>query len=82
MAKKNEESITEVLHELDKNQFIKQALASWLVQSKKKMWTTLAVVSAILVTVLLLNWGGKLSMESNGWILAALIGYLFGRGTQ
>jgi len=25
---------------------------------------------------------GKLTVESNGWILAALVGYLYGRGTQ
>jgi hypothetical protein len=54
----------------------------WYERAKMNTIMTALIVFAVLLTILLLNWGGKLSMESNGWIIAALIGYLFGRVNQ
>lgn len=79
MAK--EETFTDILHELEKNKFAKLVMERWSEQSKRNMQTTITIVIAVLLTILLLNWGEKLSVESNGWIIAALIG-LFGRGSQ
>ena len=82
MAKDDAESINKVLRELEKNKFVKRYMEQQRELSKAHMRTTIIIVGTILVTMLLLNWGGKLSMESNGWLLAALMGYLFGRGIQ
>lgn len=81
MVKYEDESLTEILHELEKNKFVKLLMERWHEQTKLRMQNTLIVVSAVLITILLLNFWGKLSMESNGWIIAALIGYLFGRSS-
>lgn len=77
-----DESLTELLQELDKNKFVKSIAEKWQEQSKTNAKLTLILVAALLVTMLVLNWWGKLSMESNGWLLAALIGYLFGRSQK
>lgn len=86
MAKNDVESIIEVLHALEKSKFVKQLakqfMENWREQSKRSMKTTTIIVIALLATILLLNLLGKLSMEANGWIIAALIGYLFGRSVQ
>ncbi len=82
MEKDDAKSVNEILRELEKNKFVKMLMERWHELSKARMQTTTILVFAILITMLLLNLGGKLSTESNGWILAALIGYLFGRGTQ
>jgi len=79
---KNKESVSDVLRELDNNKFAKAVMERLEIQSKRNMQTTLIIVLAVLATLLLLNWGEKLTSEANGWIIAALIGYLFGRGTQ
>lgn len=82
MPRNEEESLTDVLRELEKNKFAKSVLEKLHMQSKMNMWVTITSVLAVLVTILLLNWGGKLTEESNGWIIAAIVGYVFGRGSQ
>jgi len=82
MVKDDVKSINELLHELEKNKFVKSLMNQWHELAKMRMQTTLLIVIVVLVTMLLLNLGGKLTPESNGWLLAALIGYLFGRGIQ
>jgi hypothetical protein len=82
MPRNEEESFTDILRELDKNKFVRLILERWNEQAKRNMQTTIVIVLAVLATILILNWWGKLSVESNGWVIAALIGYLFGRGSQ
>lgn len=83
MTKNNDiQSINELLRELENNKFVKSLTEHWHKLAEARMRTTLLIVFAVLATILLLNLGGKLTPESNGWILAALLGYLFGRGTQ
>ena len=82
MAKDDYESIKELLHELEKNKFVKFVTEKLNEQAKLQKQTTLLIAIAVLGTILLLNWGSKLTPESNGWIIAALIGYLFGRGQK
>jgi cytochrome b len=82
MAKKDVDDIGKLLSMLEKTKFVKQFIEGWREQSKRNMQTTIIIVVAILATILLLNLLGKLSTESNGWIIAALIGYLFGRIIQ
>lgn len=78
MANK-EETVTDILQELKKNKFAKSALDKWSEHAKSNRQVTFLLVLAILITMLILNWCGKMTTESNGWLLAALIGYLFGR---
>ena len=73
------ESIKKVLRELDKNKLVKFVVERWNEQAKLQKYATLAVVLAMLGTIILLNLWNKLTLESNGWIIAALMGYLFGR---
>ena len=80
MAQDDYESVKEILRELEKNKFVKHVADMWGEQAKLKKKTTMVVVLAILAVILILNWWSKLTPESNGWIIAALIGYLFGRG--
>jgi len=80
MAKDDYERVKEVLQELEKSKFIKHIAEMWNEQAKLQKKATLVVVLAILSAIVLLNLWGKLTPESNGWIIAALIGYLFGRG--
>ena len=82
MADDDYEGIRKVLQELDKNKFVKYLTDKLHEQSKMQMLTTAFIVSAVLAVLLLLNWGDKLTQESNGWIIAALMGYLFGRGQK
>jgi hypothetical protein len=82
MPEEKEESFTDVLHELEKNKFAKSVVEKLHEQSKLNMWITITAVIAVLLTILLLNYGGKLTEESNGWIIAAIVGYVFGRGSQ
>ncbi len=82
MVQNDIESINELLKGLEKNKFVKSVMQNWHDLARVRMRTSLILVFAVLGTMLLLNLIGKLSIESNGWILAALIGYLFGRGTQ
>ena len=82
MAQDDYEGVKKLLQELEKSKFAKQCIDYWHEQAKMHMQTTLIIVAAVLITILLLNWGGKLTVESNGWIIAALLGYLFGRGQK
>ena len=82
MAQDDYEGIKNLLRELEKNKFAKHVAGLWDEQVKLQKKATLVVVLAVLVTIVLLNLWGKLTSESNGWIIAALIGYLFGRGQK
>jgi len=81
MAQDDYESV-KFLRELEKSKFAKFIAQRWDEQAKMRMKTTLLITCVVLATILLLNWGAKLSQEANGWLLAALVGYLFGRGSQ
>jgi divalent metal cation (Fe/Co/Zn/Cd) transporter len=74
------EGIKNILHELEKNRLVKKLEKDWHELSKMAMYTDIVLLCIVLITILLLNWLGKLSNEANGWLLAALIGYIFGRG--
>ena len=82
MVKDDAEQINKILRELEKNKFVKLLMERWFERAKMSSIMTALTVFAILLTILLLNLMGKLTMESNGWIIAALIGYLFGRVNQ
>jgi xanthine/uracil permease len=80
MVKDDAEQIKKVLQALEKSKLVKRVVEYWYEQPKIHARTTIIIVSLVLLTILLLNLMGKLSMESNGWIIALLLGYLFGRG--
>ncbi|MEM4255217.1 MAG: hypothetical protein QXR53_02715 [Candidatus Norongarragalinales archaeon] len=82
MAKTDDERLTDVLRELDKNKFARMVADRWYDLSKQNAKMTTIIVFAVLATVLILNWQEKLTMETNGWVIASLIGYLFGRGQK
>jgi len=82
MANNDAEKINKVLRQLEKSKFVKHLAELWAGQERLQKYTTLFVVLAVLGTIIVLNWWGKLTPESNGWIIAALIGYLFGRGQK
>jgi len=80
--KNDYEGIKEILRELEKNKFCKFVAEQLSEQEKIQKITTILIIIAVLLTIVVLNWWNKLTPESNGWILAALIGYLFGRGQK
>ncbi len=82
MAKSDYEGIKKVLQEFERNKFVRFLSEQWSEQAKLQAQATLLIVLAVLGTIVILNWWGKLTPESNGWIIAALIGYLFGRGQK
>ncbi len=68
-----EESFVDILRELDKNKFARQIADKIEQLQKESAKLNFLLIIGAFTTIIFLNYMNKLSMESNGWIIAGSV---------